>query len=235
MTHRSCWLALAFVAGCHTSSSEGAGAHGATSSSVAVASPTPPSSAAATATATTAAAAPTPQPPGEPGVLRLASGATLAMPQEARASELKNAAQRLPGVVKAAHKYELGGEKRLLLVNEMDREGLACDAVLDRELTRANKAQADTDEQKRALRQVKGITELKLGEHRALYAVSANRAPTPGGGATDTSKPMMGVATLMMCQNDDYVVIMHATDQTVSAEDTKKMLVTLAASYKPAG
>lgn len=46
---------------------------------------------------------------------------------------------------------------------------------------------------------------------------------------------MMGVATLMMCQNEDYVVIMHATDQNVAAEDTKKMLVALASSYKPAG
>lgn len=232
MTHRSHWLALVLLAGCQTSSSEGAGAHGATSSSVAATSPTTSTTAAATATTT---APPPVQPAGEPGVLKLASGATLAMPAEAKASELKNAAQRLPGVVKAAHKYELGGDKRLLLVNEMDREGLACDAVLDRELARANEAQADTDAQKRALRQVKGITELKLGEHRALYAVSANRAPSPGGGATDTSKPMMGVATLMMCQNEDYVVIMHATDQNVAAEDTKKMLVALASSYKPAG
>src|SRR5690606_1414542 len=85
---------------------------------------------------------------------------------------------------------------------------------------------------KRAMRQMKGISEIKIGEHRALYAVSQNRAPTPGSAEADTSKPMLGVATLMMCRDGDYVVMMHAADQSAPPEDTKKLLVDIAASYE---
>lgn len=229
MSPRSFWLALTLVAGCH--STDGGQSAAPNTSGVA-----------ATSTSTSAVASPptTSQPPATqpanttPGVLKLASGATLDVPSGATPSAMNNAAERLPGVVRAAHKYELGSEKRLLLVNEMDPEGLDCKAVIDRELDRVNKAKADTNETRRAMREVKGVTELKIGEHRALYAVSGNRVPEPGGSAADTSKPMLGVATLIMCRDKDYVVMMHAADQSVLPEDTKKMLVAIAASYKPA-
>lgn len=232
---RLLFVAALMVSGCHSSGTGGAGAHGATSSSAtsgSTAVATAPTPSASTAKQAPAAA---PAPTGDPSKLALASGATLAIPAGATAKTMAKASSRLPGVVKAAHKYELGSAKRLLLVNEMDREGLACDAVLDRELDRANKAKADTDPQKQAMRKMKGITEIKVGGHRALYAVSQNRAPTPGSAEADTSKPMLGVTTLIMCRNKDYVVMMHAADQSVSAEDTKKILVSIAASYTPAG
>ena len=221
--------------GCHSTDGGGAGAHGPTASSSATqaaASSAPSGDAPAVASAS-----PTPKPTvpsGEPGFLKLASGATLAMPAGATAAPMNNATNRLPGVVKAAYKYQLGDIKKLLLINEMDAEGLACKAVLDRELERANEARDDANEQRLAMRQMKGISEIKIGEHRALYAVTQNRAPTPGGGATDTSKPMLGVSTLIMCRGTDYIVMMHAAEQSAKPDDIKKMLVDIAASYKPA-
>ncbi len=232
MLLRTCCLAIVVLAGCRSTGDGGAGATAATSSTVA----TTPSIAVSTP-ATTAAKPSSPPAPASVGkpveTLTLASGAVLKMPKGAVSSPMKNAATRLPSVVKAAHKLQLGDKQHLLLVNEMDREGLACKAVLDRELERANKAKADTDEKKRSLRKMKRISEVKIGEHRALYAISKNRPPTPGTAEADKSQPMLGVATLIMCRGQDYVVMMYASDQSSLPEDTKKMLLAIASSYTP--
>ncbi len=224
------------LASCHSTDGGGGGGSGPVASAAsgvgsAAVVPTPTASPSAPGDAPS----PGPAPSGDARTVRLASGATLLMPEQATLREMKNAAQRLPGVVKAAHKYELGSEKRLVLVNEMDREGQSCEAILDRELERANKAKNETDQEKRAMRQMQGVTELQIAGHRALYAVSANRAPSPGGEAPDASRPMMGVSTLILCRGDDYVVIMHATDQAETPEETKQTLVDIAKSFKPAG
>jgi hypothetical protein len=223
----ACALALTLLGcqttGCKTSDGAGAGAGPPAPSASASA------SAAASAPAPTVSAAPAaerPAPPsGDPTVLTLTSGATLKMPAGARAKEMKAADKRLPGQVKQAYKYELTSDgKRLMLVNEMDREGMTCQALLDRELERANKAKEERDPQKLALREMKGVTAIEIGGHRALWAESLNK---PGSAA----EGKMGVATLMMCRDEDYLVLMVAGTEPVAPDDTKTMLTTIAASY----
>jgi hypothetical protein len=227
---RAC--ALLFVAACQLSACHESGG-GATGSASVAGSAAVPGSASVAGAATLASGAPASAGAsaaalGDRPTVTLASGAMMTMPDGARATEMKDAGKRLPGVVKKAHKFELpsgGPGKRLLLVNEMAMEGMTCQALLDRDLERAEKAQADEDPQKRALREMKGVTTIELAGHRALYAESMNKPDS-------TSETMMGVATLITCRDADYLVIMVAGDQPAGADETKKMLSAVAESYR---
>jgi hypothetical protein len=211
--------ALLVVAACHSSptASSDAGAPTATVAARATAGPPAPS-------ASSSEVAPTLT--GSKVKLALESGATLTLPAIATAREV-NSAGRLPEIVKRAHVFELGGPKRLLMVNEASTGGKTCDATLDEELDRMKKAQGDTDPTRVQFRSMGDVRERKVGDTRVLYGDSMNR----GLSDPNAALPKVAMATMVACTKSDYLIMMYTLDQPALPQGIEQMLSDIVASY----
>ncbi|MCA9620863.1 MAG: hypothetical protein KC731_17690 [Myxococcales bacterium] len=158
----------------------------------------------------------------------LGSGAVLPLPAGATQKPF-DAAKRLPEGVEAAHLFNLGSPKRLLMVNEMDLGGRTCAAALDEEKKRMRAAQDDTDPERLKYRKVSFFEELDVDGQHYLYGESKNRGLGP---ATGEERPMVGMGTLLMCRDETYVALMAVTDQTDLPQGMKGLLLDVAKGYK---
>jgi hypothetical protein len=158
----------------------------------------------------------------------LSSGATLTMPANAVVRDMKGQS-RLPEMVHATHLFNLGGPKRLLMVNETKLDGRTCDAALDAELERMSKAKSDTDSARTFYRQVGKVEDTKMSGVRVLYGDSMNR----GISGRDAGRPAVAMATLIMCREQDFVVMMYTLDQPELPQGIKQMFGAIVSSYSP--
>ncbi len=161
-----------------------------------------------------------PPPSGDSTKLVLASGATMTLPAGARSA---NAPSGLPDPVKATHVYILGEDARLA-VNELAPPPGGCGKALDDEWAKMKKAQGDTDAERLKYRQLHDVAELDLAGRRALYSASRH---APGDGSAQKAS----LATLLVCGERDYLVLMYAVKRPDLPADAKDKLVAVANSY----
>lgn len=192
--------------------------------------------ASATATATaTAAPAPVPRPArsaaapsgGVADAVTLQNGARLSLPEGATNKPF-DAAGRLPEEVNKAHVFQLGGNDRLLMINEMALVGGSCKATLDKEAKRMKTAQDDTDPERLKYRKMGAFEAFEIDGHRVLYGLSKNRGL---GFAEGKERPMVAMATMLMCRDETYVAIMFVSKKPELPSGMKKMLTDLVDSY----
>jgi hypothetical protein len=233
--HARSQLAIAaalVVAGCHSTPSQerdaaaqSAIARGSASAPVAASAAAPPARRPAAGDAPAVSTAPTGEPASE---VVLNNGATLKLPGGAFTKPFDTRA-RLPEEVLKAHMFKLGAGKRMLMVNEMKLVGDSCKASLDRESKRMKTAQDDTNPERLKYRKVGAFEELNVGGHRVLYSESKNRGFGLTGGP---ERPMVGMATMLMCRDDaNYVALMFASDKADLEDGLKGTLTKVVASY----
>lgn len=218
---------LAMVAGCHSSPADEreAAAQRALAEASASASATSAPVATGAAPARTAAARP---PSGEPTrSLTLLNGAKLTLPDGAITKSF-DAKKRLPAEVKKAHLFHLGSKDRLFMVNEMELVDGSCQATLDKEKGRMRAAREDADPQRLEYRKMGAFESFELDGHRVLYGESKNRGLGPADGM---KRPMVAMATMLMCRDQHYVAMMFVSQQTELPTGMKKTLSDVVASY----
>lgn len=233
----SCWpvsvslsaalLASAMVAACHSSPADEreAAAKRALAEGSASATPSAAPVAREAAPARTALASP---PSGEAVTsVTLLNGAKLTLPEGAIEKPF-DAAKRLPSEVKKAHLFHLGSKDRLFMVNEMELVNDSCQATLDKEKNRMRAAQDDADPQRLEYRKMGAFETFEIGGHRVLYGESKNRGLGPADGM---KRPMVAMATMLMCRDKHYVAMMYVSQQTELPTGMKKALSDVVASY----
>jgi hypothetical protein len=181
---------------------------------------------AVSATAISESDEPLPTLDGSTVKLELSGGATLTLPAGAR--ERPSSAEALESVL-ASHVYQLGGDKRLLMVNELLRDGRDCDARLDDEWQRMQRARDDADERRRAYRRMVRVEQGKVGAARVLYSEALQR-----GFSGKDKRPFAAIATMASCRDDRYLVLMVASDRPSLPRGLRAMLEAIVASYRPA-
>lgn len=150
------------------------------------------------------------------------------LPQGAEPQEVKPGT--LPKESKKAHLFHLGGEKRLLMVNELGVEGgSTCKDLLDKEWTRMSEAKADTDPTRLKFRRMRVIEDLMLDGQRALYIEFEQQGLAGGEG----ERPKAALASLTLCRGSDHAVVTFASDQLELPPGTRAMLEGIAKSYVP--
>jgi hypothetical protein len=163
---------------------------------------------------------------GSTETLTLRGGGKMTLPKSATPGELKSSAM-MPDEVKSSRLFYLGGPKRLLLVSELDRGTKSCQELIDTELDKVKKAQADTDPTRKAIRSIAKFETFEVAGARALYVEAQQR----GLGRAE-ERPFAGTASLTMCAPKDSMVVMFASDQATLPDGVAKMLRDMAASYK---
>jgi hypothetical protein len=212
-------LVVLALAACHTPPGEGGSA-----------SATPTSTQAAAAPGT-AAPMPTsnekaPTLAGSDGTVTLAGGAMLSLPKGAKPREVS--AGRVPAEVAKAHLFELGHNKRLLMVNEFKMDGKDCKERLDEEWKKMMEAKNDKDPTRLAIRRMTTVDETKIDGHRVLYGEFIQTQLTEA-----EEKPTAAMASMTMCQGNNHVVLMYASDQPALPGGIRKTLTSVVKSYKP--
>jgi hypothetical protein len=202
----------------------------------------PPANEERTASAPTAAASappptlpdPTPAPTttseeftlvGSKVTLALRGGGKITLPAIAKEGELKSTAL-LPAEVKQSKLYHLGGDKRLLLVSELERATKSCQELIDGELEKVKKAQADTDPTRKAIRSIARFETFEAGGGRALYVEAKQR-----GLGREEQRPFAGTASLTMCAAKDALFVLFASDQAELPAGIAAMMRAIATSY----
>ena len=206
------------AAACHTPPGQGGSASAAPSSSQAAA----PGTGAAIPTSSEKA----PTLAGSDGKVTLAGGATLSVPKGAKPREVS--AGRVPPEVAKAHLFELGHNKRLLMVNEFKMEGKACKERVAEEWKKMMDAKNDKDPTRTAIRQMTTIDDTKLDGHRVLYGEFTQTQLTQ-----EKEKPKAAMASMTMCRGENHVVLMYASDQPSLPGGIRKTLTDVVKSYKP--
>ncbi|MEM9692201.1 MAG: hypothetical protein AAGA56_06640 [Myxococcota bacterium] len=179
-----------------------------------------------------AAMAPAPEKAETPTTTtKLSNGATLTLPQGTVEKTFTGAKNLPAGVGKTKMFRVAGDEKRLLLVSEMDRDGKACNVVLDEQLAKMKASQDETDPQKLAVRKVGSVEVLKAGGERLLFSQAKQKGIKSADGS---DMPFVGMANAIFCRDETYVVLMYASnpEKPEPAGSQKKLLETVAASYK---
>ena len=178
----------------------------------------------ATATPPTTAAKNT-EPTGTPGVLKLAGGATVTVPAGAT---LKADAPSMDFKgVKTYHTYELPGEKRILLVGEMDLEGKSCSEALDARWADMQSATKSQDPKQLAMRKDATAEELKVAGRRVLFSGANWR----GIGDKDKGRPFVPITSAVMCEGENMVAVMH-TAVALGDDDPRKIVLGVIGSYR---
>ncbi len=165
-------------------------------------------------------------PPAGPTV-RLQGGATLRLPASATPHRVP---KRLPAQVTQSRVFRVGGETKLLMVNELKLDK-ACKLALEDEWQRMKKARADKDDNRLKVRRVGAIEELKLAGRRVLYAETSQRGFAK---LADGGRPRGMLASMLMCEGDNQVALMFAVQQSTLPTGTKRMLSDVVSSYRPA-
>lgn len=174
--------------------------------------------------AATGASAPSPSVPGGPTVVKLRDGATMEVPAGAKP---RPAPPNLPDKLLAAHVFRLEGEREGLSITELDREGRPCTTVLDDEWAKMDKARKDKDAERLAYRNVASIEEIRADGRRLLYSESKQGRPT------DPERREATLATATMCEGDNYVALVYATDKAQLSGEIRGLLTRIAGSYRP--
>lgn len=175
-----------------------------------------------------AAAAPTGTPSGEAkSSLTLLNGAKLTLPDGAITKSF-DAAKRLPDEVKKAHLFHLGSKDRLFMVNEMELVDGSCEATLDKERGRMKSAQQDENPERLEYRKMGAFETFEIDGHPVLYGESKNRGLGPADGM---KRPMVAMATMLMCRDAHYVAMMFVSQQTELPTGMKKVLSDVVDSY----
>lgn len=133
----------------------------------------------------------------------LTSGATLTIPPPVRVRANTSATKRLPDIVKQAQVYELGSDKRLLMINELEMKGKSCDTLIAEQQTKMKAAEADHDEQRLQFRRQKSSEVVEVDGHDVLFGQAQHK----GVSAAD-DKPFVGSASAIMCRDGHYLLLM---------------------------
>jgi len=163
---------------------------------------------------------------GSAGSVKLRSGATLELPAGAEETRVPGG---VPGSVGNAHTFKLPGGRRRLLVGELGLEGQGCKERLDQELERMKAAREDKDPERLKLRSLTTLEERVVAGHRVLF----NEA-MQGTSLGDAGVPFAAVASVMMCEGQDMLVLVYVSDEAALAPSVKPMLDAVVTSYRPA-
>ena len=151
------------------------------------------------------------------------------LPEGAKPQEVKPG--RLPKESQKAHLFHLGGEKRLLMVNELGVEDAGtCKDLLDQEWKRMSEAKADTDPTRLKFRRMRVVEDLTLDGHRALYMEFEQQGLA---GGADQERPKAALASITLCRGNDRAVVTFASDQLALPPGTRAMLEGIVKSYTP--
>lgn len=159
-------------------------------------------------------------------VLQLSSGAKLRLPKNAKAARAPAA---LPAGIKKVHAFRLGLERQTLLVNELEHGKKDCKALMAEQRDKLQAAQKDTNEARLNFRKMAKVQELKAGAYSMIYAESFQRGLPPKGA---DPRPMVAMASALMCTPQDFVVVMYASKQSKLQLNIKAMLQKILASYR---
>ena len=184
--------------------------------------------AAAPGGAATGRSAPASPPSGEVvTTLTLLNGAKLTLPKGAITKPF-DAGKRLPAEVKKAHLFHLGSKDRLFMVNEMELVDGSCEATLAKEKNRMKTAQADTDPQRLEYRKMGAFETFQIDGHDVLFGESKNRGLGPADGM---KRPMVAMATMLMCRDAHYVAMMFVSKESELPTEMKQVLSDVVDSY----
>lgn len=160
------------------------------------------------------------------GQLKLSSGALLVLPKNAKVTKPPPV---LPAGIKKVHAYRLGQARQTLLVNELERGSKPCAELMAEQQKKLQAAQQDTNEARLNFRKMGKVEAVAAGSRRVLYAESQQRGLPPKNGEP---RPMVAMASALMCTPTDFVVVMYASKQDKLKVDIKSMLTALLASYR---
>jgi len=166
----------------------------------------------------------------EPAKLTLTSGATLVIPPPVRVKANTTATKRLPDVVKQAKVFELGDDKRLLMVNELDMQGKSCAALISEQAAKMKAAEGDQDEKRLQFRRQQSSEVVKVGGHDVLFGQAMHK----GVSATD-DQPFVGSASAVMCRDGNYVLVMFMARTEEKAGAPRKLLLDVIESFEASG
>jgi hypothetical protein len=215
---RALWLGL-LVLGCHTTPSRGDSE----------ASANAPSNPWGAQPGASTAAPPVGSAPGlSKDKLTLSGGGTLTLPQGAKAKTVELG--KLPKEVAKAHLFELGGDKRLLMVNEFPLEGKTCKERLDEEWKRMTASKGDSDPTRLKFRRMRVIDDVTIAGHRTLYIEFEQR-----GLAAAEEQPKAAMASMTFCRDKDHGTITFASPNADLPPATRAMLESIIKSYAPPG
>ncbi|MEM6786128.1 MAG: hypothetical protein AAF715_01315 [Myxococcota bacterium] len=163
-----------------------------------------------------------------PTKLSLSTGATVTIPPPARVRTGSSATKQLPGLVKQAKVFEMGNDKRLLMVNELDREGKPCGTLIDEQRAKMESARVDQNPERLALRRQQSAEVVSVDGHDVLLGMAMHK----GVSATD-DEPFVGSASAIMCRDDHYLLVMFMARTEEAPGAPKKLLLDVVRSFEP--
>ncbi|MBI4699704.1 MAG: hypothetical protein HY744_00830 [Deltaproteobacteria bacterium] len=167
------------------------------------------------------------RPGGAPQLVALAGGATVAVPARYQPAQ----APTLPDVerVHLFRGQEPPAGNSRLMVNELALQGRSCAERLDEEWKRMQAAQADADPAKLRMRRIGTSEQRFVAGHRVLYSESTQQRP----GKRGTGLPDAAVASAMMCEAPNQLLIVFAVDLPELPAGAGPLLERIVASYRP--
>lgn len=164
----------------------------------------------------------------KPAKLSFTTGASITIPPPVRVKAKTTATDRLPDIVKQAKVFELGDDKRLLMVNELDMEGKTCAALIAEQEAKMKAAQGDQDEKRLQFRRQQSAEVVKVDGHDVLFGQAMHK----GVSATD-EQPFVGSASAVMCRDDNYVLVMFMARTAEKAGAPRQLLLDVIKSFEP--